>query len=147
MVPLDPLQPIQYQTQSIHQHTHVPSQPYSSGSYQQYAASQAQPQQPAHLDTNSPGTYSTSSIKSYNSNMLDIVSEIFSQVAADSCRLSSTQGRLSLEEAEKLLLKLNSRLGRRYSEDDLKRFFYSLNIQEDGTISLEEFRVAFERVL
>jgi hypothetical protein len=92
-------------------------------------------------NSTSVGTYSTSSIKSYNSNILDIVSEILSQ--AD----RNHTGRLSLEEAEKLLLKLNSRLGRRYTEEDMKKFFLTVNNQKDGTISLEEFRVAFERIL
>lgn len=128
----DPLQPIQYQQIPPQHSVYQPPPPQQP----------PVPQETTNL-INSKGGYSTSSIKSYNSNLLEIVGEIFSQVDS---RMSSN-GRLTIEEAEKLLLKLNSRLGRRYSEDDLRRFFYSLNIQQDGTISLEEFRVAFERVL
>jgi hypothetical protein len=70
-----------------------------------------------------------------------IVSELFSQIDRD------LNGRISVDEAEKLLLKLNSRLGRRFGEDDIKRFFYALDTNRDGTIDLQEFRCAFERVL
>lgn len=141
--PQDPLQPIQYNPPP-------PISPYPPYQQAPYLVTNQTHQRHGNLgapsvqNTNEPGTYSTSSIKSYNSNILDIVGEILSQVADSRV---STNGRLGLEEAEKLLLKLNSRLGRRYSEDDLRRFFYSLNIRQDGTISLDEFRVAFERVL
>jgi Ca2+-binding EF-hand superfamily protein len=75
-------------------------------------------------------------------NALAIISEIFSQVDKDN------NGRLYVDEAEKLLLKLNSRLGRRYTDEDMQKFFQYLNVDKnDGTISLKEFKIAFERVL
>jgi hypothetical protein len=70
-----------------------------------------------------------------------IISELFSNLDRD------MNGRISIDEAEKLLLKLNSRLGRRYGEDDVKRFFISLDTNRDGTIDLQEFKAAFERVM
>lgn len=76
-----------------------------------------------------------------HSNALSIISEIFSQVDKDN------NGRLYVDEAEKLLLKLNSRLGRRYSEDDMRKFFQYLNVDQDGTLSLKEFQNAFEKIL
>lgn len=76
-----------------------------------------------------------------SSNALTIISEIFSQVDKDN------NGRLYVDEAEKLLLKLNSRLGRRYGDEDIRHFFQYLNIDPDGTISLKEFKLAFEKIL
>ena len=70
-----------------------------------------------------------------------IVAELFSQIDRD------LNGRIAVDEAEKLLLKLNSRLGRRYSDDDIRRFFLTFETNRDGTIELQEFRTAFERVL
>lgn len=70
-----------------------------------------------------------------------IVTELFSQIDRD------LNGRIATDEAEKLLLKLNSRLGRRYSEDEIRRFFQTIETNQDGTIELQDFRSAFERVL
>lgn len=69
------------------------------------------------------------------------INEIFNSVDCDQ------NGRIRIEEAEKLLLRLNSRLGRRYGEDDVKRFFNSLDINKDGQIDLIEFRRTFESQL
>jgi hypothetical protein len=52
-------------------------------------------------------------------------------------------GVISVEDAEKLVLRLNSRLGRSYGEDDVKSFFTALDKNEDGQLNLEEFREAF----
>ena len=52
-------------------------------------------------------------------------------------------GLISVEEAEKLVLKLNSRLGRGYGEDDVKAFFSTLDYSNDGSLNLEKFRLAF----
>lgn len=70
-----------------------------------------------------------------------IVAELFAQIDRE------LGGRIAVDEAEKLLLKLNSRLGRRYSEDEIRRFFHTLETNRDGTIELQEFRAAFERIL
>jgi hypothetical protein len=52
-------------------------------------------------------------------------------------------GRITIEDAEKILLRLNSRLGRRYGEDDLKAFFNALDLNLDGYLDLDEFKRAF----
>ena len=82
-------------------------------------------------------SYQTSSNITDISNLLG---EIFSKVDRDG------NGSLTFEEAEKLLLKLNGRLGRRVGHDDVRSFFETLNVNNDGTISLPEFRRAFERL-
>lgn len=50
--------------------------------------------------------------------------------------------RLSVEEAEKSLLRVNSRLGRRLGEDDVKLFFAKLDVKCDGTIGSNDFKSA-----
>ena len=52
-------------------------------------------------------------------------------------------GRINVEDAEKTLLRLNSRLGRRYGEDDVRAFFSVLDVNNDGSLDLEEFKRAF----
>ena len=82
-------------------------------------------------------------VVSASSNITDIsnlLAEIFAKVDRDG------NGSLTFEEAEKLLLKLNGRLGRRFTQDDVRSFFETLNVNNDGTISLNEFRRAFERL-
>lgn len=77
------------------------------------------------------------------SNITDIsnlLGEIFAKVDRDG------NGSLTFEEAEKLLVKLNSRLGRRHGHDDVRAFFETLSVNNDGTISLNEFRRAFDRL-
>jgi len=77
------------------------------------------------------------------SNITDIsnlLGEIFAKVDRDG------NGSLTFEEAEKLLVKLNSRLGRRYAHEDVRAFFETLSVNNDGTISLNEFRRAFDRL-
>ncbi|RNA22290.1 hypothetical protein BpHYR1_026731 [Brachionus plicatilis] len=70
-------------------------------------------------------------------NVNDLIEQIFLSVDRDQ------NGRISAEEAEKLVLKLNSKLGRRYGEDDVRAFFATLDRNHDGTLDLEEFRRAF----
>lgn len=55
----------------------------------------------------------------------------------------NSDGQISVEDAEKVLLRLNSRLGRRYGEDDLKAFFSALDTNMDGQLDFNEFRRAF----
>lgn len=54
--------------------------------------------------------------------------------------------RLSVEEAEKSLLRVNSRLGRRLGQDDVKLFFAKLDVDSDGTLDPSEFKSALIRI-
>lgn len=85
------------------------------------------------------GSSSSSGTGSVNKNA--IVAELFAQVDRDH------NGRISINEAEKLLLKLNSRLNRNYGENEVRDFFRRLDTNRDNYIDLNEFRVAFERLL
>ena len=55
----------------------------------------------------------------------------------------NNNGIINVEDAEKTLLRLNSRLGRRYGEDDVRAFFSALDVNNDGTLDLNEFKRAF----
>jgi hypothetical protein len=70
-----------------------------------------------------------------------LVNEIFASVDRDG------SGSITLQEAESLLLRLNSRLGRNYGENEAREFFRRLDRNGDGLISIQEFRSAFERLL
>ena len=52
-------------------------------------------------------------------------------------------GAVSVEEAERIFLKLNSRLGRNYGSDDVKMFFQNLDPSGTGKINMEQFKKAF----
>lgn len=66
-----------------------------------------------------------------------MIEQIFISVDRDQ------DGRISVKEAKKLVLKLNSKLGRRYGEDNVRAFFATLDQNYDGTLDLEELRRAF----
>lgn len=53
------------------------------------------------------------------------------------------KGVINVEDAEKVVLRLNSRFGRRYGEDDVDEFFSTLDTNRDGTLDLNEFKQAF----
>jgi Ca2+-binding EF-hand superfamily protein len=72
---------------------------------------------------------------------LSIIEQIFSTIDIDS------NGNISVEEAEKILLRLNSRLNRNYGENEVAQFFHSLDSNRDGKINLNEFKAAFQRLL
>ena len=67
----------------------------------------------------------------------DLITQIFATIDRNN------NGRINVEDAEKTLLRLNSRLGRRYGEDDVRAFFSALDVNNDGSLDLEEFRKAF----
>jgi hypothetical protein len=70
-----------------------------------------------------------------------LISQLFSSIDYNS------NGRISVEECEKVIQTINQRLGRSYGDADIKAFFGSLDIDRDGTITLQEFKRAFERLL
>jgi hypothetical protein len=77
---------------------------------------------------------------SYGSNFNSVVNEIFASIDRD------RNGYVSVQEAQSLLLRLNSRLGRSYGENEARDFFRRLDRNGDGQISIQEFRAAFERL-
>jgi hypothetical protein len=78
-----------------------------------------------------------SAASSSSNNMSGLIAEIFSYIDRDRDSL------ISVAEAERVLLRLNSRFGRHYGEDDVKALFAALDADKDGHLSLEEFRLAF----
>lgn len=72
-----------------------------------------------------------------NDSLLKIVEEIFRTMD------TNNDGFVSVEDAEKILLRLNSRCGRNYGEDDLKDFFTDLDSNKDNLLDLNEFKKAF----
>lgn len=80
----------------------------------------------------------TSSVNSVAASAL--VQQILNQLDTDG------SGTLSVEEANSIFLRINSRLGRRYGEDDVQNFFQSLDLNGDGQINLAEFKRAFDNL-
>ena len=83
---------------------------------------------------------STITLQSKSSNDPDVellIEQIFKLVDRNN------NGRINIEDAEKTLLRLNSRLHRQYGEDDVRAFFSALDVNHDGTLDLEEFKKAF----
>ena len=74
---------------------------------------------------------------SSSSSISSLIEKIFRSIDKDN------KGKICVEDAEKILLRLNSRLGRRYGEDDVKVLFATLDINNDGHLDLEEFKRAF----
>ena len=74
-------------------------------------------------------------------NVNSFLNDVFAQVDKDN------NGKITIEEAEKVLLRINSRLGRSYGEDEVKAFFMALDTNRDGFVDLHEFQCAFERLL
>ena len=90
----------------------------------------------AHLNKEAPSTLDHSPINRNPS----IISQIFSELDLGS-------GKISLDEAEKVLLRMNSRLDRGYGDEEVKAFLSSLAISDDGLVDLNEFKQAFEKIL
>lgn len=55
---------------------------------------------------------------------------------------ANEEGNIDIEDADKILFKLNSRLGRNYTEDDLQTFYDALDITDASQITLDEFKNA-----
>ena len=59
---------------------------------------------------------------------------------------TSNSGTISVNEAERIVLRLNSRLHRSYGENDVKAFFNSITADSE-TITQDEFVAAFQRLV
>ena len=77
------------------------------------------------------------SIFDTNNALSELITQIFHTIDRNN------NGRINVEDAEKTLLRLNSRLGRDYGENDVRAFFMALDANNDGTLSLDEFKRAF----
>lgn len=84
------------------------------------------------------GVSSNSHLKSVTA---ELVEKIFDHIDKDG------NGVLSYSEAESIFLRINSRLGRSYGEDEVAVFFKDLDKNRDGIIDVKEFHAAFQRFL
>jgi len=91
--------------------------------------------------TNQPTSTGTSLNKLPSFSSTDSISGIIEKIFRSIDK--TNKGTITVEDAEKILLRLNSRLGRRYGEDDVKALFATLDINNDGQLDLEEFKRAF----
>jgi hypothetical protein len=80
-------------------------------------------------------------IYSSGANTPEVVAEIFKSVDSDQ------SGTISVEEANNILMRLNSRLNRNYGEKDRLAFFAVLDTNKDGHIDLNEFKQAYSKLL
>lgn len=67
---------------------------------------------------------------------LAIIDNVFNQID------TNNDGNIEIREAERIFLRLNSRLNRSYGEDEVKFFFQKLDTNMDSLIDLNEFRTA-----
>lgn len=137
--------------------------------YQQYTTSgghqqqQQQQQQDYNYTTNVSGSYENSAqaygygappVNPHNTassqqrsgseraiNAREVIADLFASIDRD------RSGRMTYDEAERLLLRLNSKLNRSCGEHDVRAFFQTIDLNRDGSIDLKEFRAAFERQL
>ena len=67
------------------------------------------------------------------------IDEIFEQIDVD------RDGQITKEETAKTLLHLNTVRGRSYGQDELEIFFSALDRDRNGSISMNEFKKAFNQ--
>jgi hypothetical protein len=79
--------------------------------------------------------------QSTSSNVTEVVNRIFQGIDLNH------DGTISVDEAGHMLLVLNSRLDRKYGEDDLFNFVNSLDKNKDGKVDFSEFKYAFMGLL
>ena len=65
-----------------------------------------------------------------------LLGELFSSVD------QNADSKISVNEAESVVLKLNSRLGRQFSKEDAQAFFNALDSNKDGSVDFNEFKSA-----
>lgn len=82
-------------------------------------------------------SHMTSQKISLRSDTLAIIEQIFRSID------KNNSGLVTFDDASKVVLRLNSRLGRSYGEDDVKALFDDLDANNDGSISFDEFKKAF----
>lgn len=87
-------------------------------------------------------TTTTSSTTSSSSSSSSTTSDEFVQNLFNAIDLDRN-GRISVSEAEKILLRINSRLNRMYGEDDVLALFQTLDADQDGQINFDEFKTGF----
>ena len=76
-----------------------------------------------------------------NKNSVDsVIEEIFKSIDVNNT------GSIDVDKAARVVLRLNSRLGRNYGEDEVQAFFDALNVNFDKTLSLDDFRKAFSNI-
>ena len=76
----------------------------------------------------------------YKNSVDSVIEEIFKSIDVNNT------GSIDVDKAARVVLRLNSRLGRNYGEDEVQAFFDALNVKSDKTLSLEEFRKAFSNI-
>lgn len=84
-----------------------------------------------------PATASEATSVAENANLNDLIAQIFQAIDTEGT------GTIAVAEAEKTLLRLNTRLSKNYGEGDIKSFFESLDINQNGLLNFEDFRKAF----
>jgi hypothetical protein len=84
---------------------------------------------------------SVSEPQSNNENQTRSLSRVFNRVDNDH------SGKITRDELEKVILKLNSDLGRNYGEKDVTAFLNALDRNSDGSISLQEFKSYYNDLL
>jgi len=69
-----------------------------------------------------------------------VLAEIFAMIDRNS------SGKISSSEAQKVLLVLNSRLGRNYGDNEARAFIEALDTNRNGSVDFSEFRTAILRL-
>lgn len=76
-----------------------------------------------------------------HSDHMPLIEKIFHQIDLDG------NGNLSAEEARQILMKIKPRLNKNYTDEDLKKFFKSLDKNNTGIVRIQEFRQEFRKLL
>ena len=56
---------------------------------------------------------------------------------------SNNSGKITLSEVEHFFLELNTKYGKKYGEDEVRQFFYTLDKNRDGYVDMKEFTDTF----